>query len=68
MSERGPWFICDSDAVAREALVYQQFAATLKRRVVREMSDEDIAVAVLSDNYTIDEIARILRYRERVRA
>ena len=67
MVERGPWFISDTDALERERRVYLQLAATVKRRVVREMSDEDVTVAILSDNYTVEEIARILSYRERVR-
>ena len=56
MSDRGPWFITEEQAAARDLRVVADFVATLRRVVVPGMPDNVVRNKLAARGYDVDKL------------
>jgi len=60
MSDRGPWFITEEQAAARDLKVALDFVHTLRRCIAPGMPDDVVCMKLAARGYGPAELARIL--------
>ena len=65
MAERGPWFISEADAQAREDGVHAQLVVALRRHIVSGMPDHIIVEKITACGFSVRLLEQLVVSRER---